>query len=178
MYHPKLFAFLLLVIIQNNLFAQKIPEGYVQAKIIQAKDLMIGSPSNILFNEKLTHMVISYDSKPTYLHVFETKNWKRVNQIEVPGMLYLGQSVMDCDDDEILYGDYGNNKPKFYTINILSDYREKAKKNEVPTETCGHVFEGSSKRREQTFRVKDKFIVVLNHPNKTVQILVKKVKRT
>jgi hypothetical protein len=178
MNHPKLFVLLLFALIQNNLFAQKIPEGYVQAKIIQAKDLMIGSPTNILFNEELTHMIISYDSKPTYLRVFETQTWKKVNEIEIPGILYLGQSIMDCDDDEILYGDYGNNKPKFYAINILSDYREKAKKNKMPTETCGHVFQGNTKRREQTFRVKDKFIVVLNHPNRTIQILVKKVTRT
>lgn len=174
----KTIIFLFLNIFSSSLFAQKIPEDFVLKKIIQAKELMVGSPSSILFNESLSHMMISYDAKPTFLAVFETENFEKVNQIEVEGYLYLGQSFTDCDNNELLYGDYGKNNPQFYTINMLSDYIDKTKSKDVPTSKCGHAFQGLTKLREQTFYVEDKFIVVVNFPKKTVQVFVKKTKKT
>ena len=175
----KIIPLLVFVLIANSLLSQRAPEGYTLKKIIQAKDLMVGAPENILFNEKLGHAIISYyDGKKSYLAVYETENWERVNQIEVSNKIYLGQSHFDCDNEELLYGDYGSSKPKYYTFNILSDYKEKTKNKDLPSDECGYVFKGSPKLREQTFRVKEKFILILNHPKKMIQVFAKKVKRT
>ncbi|BDS13432.1 hypothetical protein [Aureispira anguillae] len=172
------YLLLMFVASVNTLFAQKIPDNFRLDKIIQANDLPIGNPNAVLMTNDLKHLIISYEHKPTYLRVYETQNWEQVNQIEVPGVLYLGQSYIDCDNNELLYGDYGATKPKFYLLNILSDYREKVKPKDLPLQNCGHSFVGKTKLREQQFRIKDQFIIVLNHPKRTIEIFVKKVKRT
>lgn len=170
----KIFTLLAFIVLTFNSFGQTIPDGFVLKKVIQARDLVVGSPSSILFNESLSHMVISYDAKPTFLAVYETEKWERVNMIEIKEHLYLGQSYMDCENNELLYGDYGNNNPQFYTINILSDYASKTPKKDVPTQKCGYAFQGETKLREQIFNVKDTFYVVVNFPKKTVQVFGKK----
>lgn len=169
---------LLLLLFFSPLWAQKIPDNFKLEKIIQARDLLVGHPNAVLMSGDLKHLIISYDHQPTYLHVYETVHWERVNQIEVSGALYLGQSYMDCEQPELLYGDYGHHKPKFYGINILSDYKEKIKPKDLPTATCGYAFVGKSKLREQVFRIQDRFILVVNYPQKAIQVFVKKIKRT
>lgn len=173
-YRPILF----LLFATSTLFAQDIPDNFRLQKVIQANDLIVDNLNAILVTQDLKHLIISYDHQPTLLRVYETKKWERVNEIEISGRLYLGQSHMDCDNHELLYGDYGNVNPKFYRINILSDYKTRIKNKEVPNKTCGYVFTGKTEFREQQFRVKNTFIFVLNYPKRTIKVFTKKIKRT
>lgn len=161
-----------------SLKGQKVPDNFKLQKIIQAKDLIAANPNGLLVTGDLKHLIISYDSKPTHLHIYETKNWKRVNAIEIPNYFYLGQSKTDCEMPYLLYGDYGNVKAKFYSINIISGDRTKIKTKEIPKQTCGYPFSGKSKLGMQQFRVKNELIFNINYPKRTISVYTKKVTRT
>lgn len=161
-----------------TLKGQEIPDNFSLQKIIQAKDLIGANPSDLLVTGNLKYLVISYDSKPTHLHVYETKNWERVNALEIPNNFYLGQSKTDCEMPYLLYGDYGNVQPKFYSINILSGDRMKIKTKDIPEQTCGYGFSGKSRLGRKQFRVKSDFIFVVDYPKRTILVYSKKVTRT
>lgn len=167
---------ILLFFASFSTFAQKMPDDFILLKVIQAKDLIIGAPSDIMFNEDLSLMIVSYDYKPTYLAVYDTEKWELSNQVEAPGMLLLGFSYLDCTNNELLYAYYDKNK--YNIINILSGFTEKVKTKDLPAEKCGHIFKADPKLREQKFLVKDRFFVVLNHPSKTVRVYGKKITKT
>jgi hypothetical protein len=168
----------LFVCFSINLKGQKIPEDFRLQKIIQAKDLISANPNGLLITGDLKHVMISYESKPTHLHIYETRDWKRINSIEVPNNLYLGQSKTDCEMPYLLYGDYGNSKPKFYSINIISGDRTKIKTKQIPEQTCGYPFSRKKGVHRQQFRVKSKFIFVIDFPKRTISVYTKKVTRT
>ena len=161
-----------------SLKGQKIPDNFRLQKIIKAKDLVSANPTGLLVTGNLKHLIISYESKPTHLHIYETKNWERVNAIEIPNNLYLNQSKTDCATPYLLYGGYGNVKSKFYSINIISGDRKKIKTKEIPEQTCGYSFSGKRKLGKQQFRVKGQFIFVLDFTERTIFVYTKKVIRT
>lgn len=167
-----------LIFVVLNLNGQEIPENFRLQKIIQAKDLIHASPSDLLVTGDLKHLIISYDSKPTHLHIYETKNWDRINTLEIPNNFYLGQSKTDCKQPYLLYGDYGNVQPKFYSINIVSGNRTRIKTKDLPEQTCGYPFSGKSRLGTQQFRVKSNFIFVIDFPKKNIRIYTPKVTRT
>ncbi|CAA6813051.1 MAG: Unknown protein, partial [uncultured Aureispira sp.] len=161
-----------------SLKGQKIPEDFRLEKIIQAKDLRTANPTGLLVTGDLKHLVISYESKPTHLHIYDTKNWKRINAIEVPNNLYLSRSKTDCEIPYLLYGNYGHSKPKLYSINIISGDRTKVKAKEIPEQTCGYSFARKQSVHRQQFRVKNKFIFVIDFPKRSISVYTKKVTRT
>lgn len=158
-----------------SLFAQKMPDDFVLLKVIQAKDLIIGAPSDFMFTEDLSKMIISYDYKPTYLAVYDTETWEQVYQVEASGMVLLGLSYLDCENNELLYAYYDKNK--YSKINVLSGFTLKIKTKDLPTDKCGYVYKGDPIQREQKFLIKDRFFVVLNHPAKTIQVFGKREKK-
>jgi hypothetical protein len=161
-----------------SLRGQKIPDDFRLEKIIQTKDLTSPNPRGLLMTGDLKHLVISYDSKPTHLHIYETKNWKQINTIKVPNSLHLRTSKTDCGMPYLLYGNHGKKQAKFFSINILSGDRTKIKTKEIPTPTCGYPFSRKDRLLRQQFRVKSKFIFVIDFPKSTISVYTKKVIRT
>jgi len=161
-----------------SLKGQEIPEDFRLQKIIQAKDLTTANPTGLLVTGDLKHVVISYESKPTHLHIYETKDWKRINAIEVPNYLYLSRSKTNCEMPYLLYGNYGRSNSKFYSINIISGDRAKVKTKEVPEQICGYSFARKKDAHRQQFQVKNDFIFVIDFPKRTISVYSKKVTRT
>jgi hypothetical protein len=168
----------LFICLAMSLKGQKIPDNFRLQKIIKAKDVLDANFNGLLVTGNLKHLVISYKSKPTQLHIYETKNWEQISSLEIPTNFHLSQSKTDCEMPSLLYGNYGKAKSKFYRINILSGDRKKIKTKAIPEQTCGYSFSGKSRLGKQQFRVKGQFIFVLDFPEKTIRVYTKKVIRT
>ena len=133
----KIILFFSLYLISNFSISSIIPDDYVflvELKI--PSEYKNVAPSDILFDNEKSQMAVSFGYNPSYVHVYETTEFKITQIFKIKGFTYFDSSYFGSSSNGNIYIDYGRYKAKYFECNLSTGETKKISCNKAPN-GCG-----------------------------------------
>ena len=155
----KIILICILALVTGKSFGQDIPSDYPLLTKIDKQD---GLPSEILVDSTISYLAILYELKPSYVEVYSTENWERIQTVKFKKPAYLFSSYFSLNNE--LY--IAHSKNKYRKVNLQTNETTDLDCSETP-HGCYYFDELNTKMKlfEETKTVQisnEKYILISN----------------